>query len=307
MLLLGAIGLATIIGITTGLDDGDDRPLPTSKQGDRIDGEEGDDVLAGSELNDLMFGMGGNDVLSGAEGDDRIFGGIGDDVIAGGTGDDLLRGGDGTDVAFGQEGDDDLRGDLGGDWLDGGDGADVLTGGFGNDILAGGTGADVVDGGDGDDVLIGSESLDMDLDDTDLVDLRDDFIDGLRAFSTDNPDPVHGGPRSDDMAADVLSGGEGDDTLIAGSGDIATGGEGEDVFVLVNDPDEALSVVTDFESGSDSLVYLYDENMGEPVLDLLDNPDGSQTLSADGKAIATIQNAKLSLADIMLIPRNIAS
>lgn len=306
-LLLGAVGIAVLLGITFGIDDGDSGSAMLNQQADRIDGTEGNDELVGTPVNDLMFGHGGDDTLTGETGNDRAFGGDGDDILTGGAGDDLLRGSDGADVVLGGQGADDLRGDLGHDWIDAGEGDDQLIGGFGNDTLAGGAGEDVLDGGAGEDVLIGSASLNIDIEEANLPGLLNDLKGGLTVFDADHPDLGTAGPGADDMAADVLIGGAGNDTLIAGAGDTSTGGEGQDVFVLVNDAATGLSVVTDFEDGSDRLIYFYDEADGTPQMALENNPDGSQTLRANGLDLATIESAGLSLSDILLMPRNLAS
>lgn len=308
LLALAGFGLAMIFGISSVLDDDDViGGQDTSDQGERIDGTDGNDDLMGDGLNDLLFGGTGDDFLSGGNGNDRAFGGEGNDVLTGGNGDDLLRGSDGTDVLFGRAGNDDLRGDLQDDWLDGGKGDDVLNGGFGDDLVAGGTGADTLEGGGGDDVVIGAKGLDFALSDDALADLRDDFSEGFDAFNPDDPNPDNGGPRTDDGEVDILDGGDGDDLLIAGAGDTSTGGNGEDVFVLINDVGGDLSVITDFDDDEDSLLYLYDETQGEPVMDLTVNADGTQTLTADGEDLATILSADLSLDSVVLMPRNLAA
>ena len=306
-MFLGAIGIATLLGITFVFDDDDDRHATTSQKGIRIDGDDGFETLSGTDLNDRVFGHGGPDTLIGEDGDDRMYGGDGTDVVIGGTGDDLLRGGDDLDVLFGQDGNDDLRGDLGQDWLEGGEGDDQLTGGFGNDVLGGGEGADVIDGGAGDDMLFGSNSLGFEVSERQIINLRHEFDNGLRMFSPDDATPQSGGPKADDETPDFLVGGEGDDMLVAGAGDTATGGEGMDVFVLVNDADTGLSVITDYEDGSDSLIYFYDESEDAPQLELEDNSDGSQTLMANGEVLATIEQAGLSLSDVVLMPRNLTA
>ncbi|MBI5108108.1 MAG: putative Ig domain-containing protein, partial [Rhodocyclales bacterium] len=54
-----------------------------------INGNDGDQGLAGAAGSDLMFGLGGRDYLSGNGGDDFLVGGTGDDVLSGGAGNDI--------------------------------------------------------------------------------------------------------------------------------------------------------------------------------------------------------------------------
>lgn len=97
-------------------------------------------------------------------------------VADGGTGKDRLTGGPGDDTLRGGAGNDTLRGGSGDDYLPGEDGNDKAYGGDGNDALSGGRGRDYLDGGDGFDMLQGD-------------------------------DPTQG------VAADVLRGGPGDDSV----------------------------------------------------------------------------------------------
>jgi hypothetical protein len=66
----------------------------------------------------------------------------GNDWIAGGAGADNVRGGTGSDTLLGEDGDDVLRGNVGDDTLVGGLGNDVLKSGPGADVLIGNEGAD---------------------------------------------------------------------------------------------------------------------------------------------------------------------
>jgi Ca2+-binding RTX toxin-like protein len=68
----------------------------------RLSGNEGDDVIIGSDF-DSLFGQDGNDVLSngrllsGGNGNDTMFGGRGNDTMNGNAGIDHLDGGEGFD------------------------------------------------------------------------------------------------------------------------------------------------------------------------------------------------------------------
>ena len=85
------IGISKDVGLTLTGNDGAERFTGTaiSDSGDTIDGQGGDDRIAGEV---------GDDVLLGGAGDDRIFGNSGDDDITGGVGDDRLTGNFGADT-----------------------------------------------------------------------------------------------------------------------------------------------------------------------------------------------------------------
>lgn len=99
-------------------------------------------------------GDSGNDLLAGAAGDDMIRGYAGADTLQGNNGNDTLRGGGFNDKLWGGGGDDLLYGDGGKDRLFGGPGADRLLGGAGNDTLDGGAGNDRLTGGTGADTFV---------------------------------------------------------------------------------------------------------------------------------------------------------
>ncbi|MEZ5615820.1 MAG: calcium-binding protein, partial [Rhodocyclaceae bacterium] len=100
-----------------------------------VQGDTGDDLLTGTNVQDRLYGFEGNDVLRAGEGND---------TLTGGTNDDLLEGGAGADMYV----------------FNRGDGNDVLidsTAGFDASILAFGAGIeqdDIVFRHEGDDLLI---------------------------------------------------------------------------------------------------------------------------------------------------------
>ncbi len=61
-------------------------------------GDNGNDLITGSDGNDTLNGGNGNDTLNGGQGNDVILGGNGSDILAGGAGDDTLTGGGGRDT-----------------------------------------------------------------------------------------------------------------------------------------------------------------------------------------------------------------
>ncbi len=149
------------------------------------------------------------------------------DTLSGSEFDDQIDALAGDDVVSGLAGDDMISAEDGNDSLDGGEGNDSLIGGEGNDTLIGGDGADSMEGGLGDDVFWGVE-------------------DSFNEFH------IIGKPSSSDQEVDTMQGGEGDDTLIMGSGDIAEGGEGADTFASGTWIDsDNLPVVEDFDITQD--------------------------------------------------------
>jgi Ca2+-binding RTX toxin-like protein len=88
---------------------GDDVITLISQEGEsgtKVNGGDGNDVMAGSDGNDQLNGGDGNDAIDGGNGNDELSGGDGNDTIAGGLGDDILTGGDGTDRLDGGAGND---------------------------------------------------------------------------------------------------------------------------------------------------------------------------------------------------------
>ncbi len=212
-------------------------PPPTGKtidgtaKKDLLLGTRGDDTLNGKAGKDDLYGRDGDDTLNGDEGHDRLYGENGNDTLNGGDGNDILEGGKGDDELYGNDGDDVLRGGSGNDTLEGNEGDDRLFGGAGNDTMSGGDGNDRLYGGSGADTLDGD----------------------------DGADRLEGGEGND-----ILSGGRHDDRLIGDGGndrleggkdaDYLTGGEGADEFLFRKG--DGVDVITDFEDGTDTIVFL---------------------------------------------------
>ncbi len=198
---------------------------------DLLLGTRGDDTINGKAGKDDLYGRDGDDTLNGGEGHDKLYGENGDDTLNGGAGKDILEGGKGDDFLYGNEGDDVLRGGSGNDTLKGDDGDDRLFGGAGNDGMTGGNGHDRLYGGSGDDTLDGDNGADR----------------------------LEGGEGND-----ILVGGRHDDRLIGDGGndrlqggkdaDYLTGGEGADEFLFRKG--DGVDVITDFEDGFDTIVFL---------------------------------------------------
>ncbi len=80
-----------------------------------VHGQDGADVIRGSQFGDSLYGDAGADRIGGKGGDDFISGGGGDDLLFGDAGNDSLVGGFGNDVLIGGQGIDRLRGGAGSD------------------------------------------------------------------------------------------------------------------------------------------------------------------------------------------------
>jgi Ca2+-binding RTX toxin-like protein len=159
--------------------DGGNDKLAGGDFNDTLEGEDGNDTLSGAKGNDLidgelgndsLLGGDGNDTASGSQGNDTVLGGIGNDSILGGAGNDSLWGEDGNDTVLGGgntdkisggAGNDYLNGETGNDSVDGGAGNDTVLGGLGRDTLLGGAGNDIVDGGAGNDSIVGGDGIDI--------------------------------------------------------------------------------------------------------------------------------------------------
>ncbi|KHQ52425.1 calcium-binding protein [Mameliella alba] len=150
-------------GVATGVIEGDSGE-DTIAGGDAPDTMEGgteDDLLVGRGGDDNLSGDNGNDTLLGGDGNDLLDGGSDDDVITGNAGDDTMAGGIGDDILVGQDGSDRLEGGSQNDTMDGGAGNDTLEGDDGNDILRGRSGEDELAGGPGRDFLTGGTGADQ--------------------------------------------------------------------------------------------------------------------------------------------------
>jgi Ca2+-binding RTX toxin-like protein len=174
-------------------------PDPSAPTSNTIEGDENNNILAGTNLIDSIFGFAGDDRLVGKEGNDVLRGAEGHDILNGGGGADDMFGGSGNDVYIVDNAGDETGEIVGGtdqggsdlvkssvDWTLG-DGLEILTltgsaangtgnaasnklfgnlfantlSGLGsNDILIGGGGGDTLNGGAGRDVMTGGADAD---------------------------------------------------------------------------------------------------------------------------------------------------
>jgi Ca2+-binding RTX toxin-like protein len=199
-----------------------------------LNGQDGNDLLTGGSHNDLLNGGGGNDAMRGLDGNDTFTGGAGADVMNGGGGIDLAsyadspasvvvtldnQPNDGIPATPDHPGEGDnvmadierLAGSRFADNLTGSEAPNTIGGGDGNDAINGRGGNDVLEGSGGDDEIHGG--------------LGDDFISGGPGHDHLFGDAGNDRLNGRDGAADVLDGGEGDDT--------ATRDEGLDTLISI--------------------------------------------------------------------------
>ena len=208
---------------------------------------EGDDHLVGTAGDDRIDGLGGNDTIDGLEGNDTLIGGLGQDRLVGGDGNDYLDGLDHEDPSTEE--------------------SDILEGGLGDDTY-------VVDFMDtitadtgGTDTVIAFETdwtLGAGLDNLDLLDFG-----GAPSGTGNELDNVilsgsSGGTLLGLGGNDTLvlrnaqnpvtaRGGDGNDTLDAGSKGILFGDGGADVFLFNEDPTASTNEIGDFATGVDTI------------------------------------------------------
>jgi Ca2+-binding RTX toxin-like protein len=235
---------------------------------DQLDGGEGDDILISLDASNLVAPYDGlvsldagtdRDVLIGGAGDDRFAAGFGDEV-SGGAGINRLSinflgaiSGVNADFRIVQSGGTivvgggaisgiaetvDIQGSAFDDVISAMAGASALRGNGGNDRLAGGDGADTIDGDAGNDILHSAA-------------LSPGWQQVFFGYNPDLPPPV----LDTGAEIDVLRGGGGHDTILAGYGDFVDGGaDGADLLISLQGA--SAGVTADFRAlaGGGSLV-----------------------------------------------------
>lgn len=211
----------------------------------------GNDSLSGFEQVSLTGGLGANTINATAyTGNATLDGAAGADTILGGTGDSSLLGNAGNDSLVGNTGNDTLLGGNDTDVLIGGDGNDSLDGGAGNnDRVTGGLGIDRLNGGggSGDQLIETSNASLIVLTKTTLSGVGSDTVVGFEGAI------LTGGAGDNTIDASAftgttnLTGGGGDDVLLAGTGlstldggagnDTLTGGKSNDLLLGGDDSD----------------------------------------------------------------------
>ena len=192
---------------------GDDTVNAEQWSGNRIWGEDGNDILKGGNWSDRLDGGTGNDTLQGGRGTDFLKGGAGADQMDGGAGFDTIdyKSAD-TDIYVNLHTGRGYGGDAQGDHLTGiervwgSKHGDTIMGDHGVNTVLGYNGNDYINAFGGDDDLYGGNGNDI------LV-------------AGDGNDRAQG-----EAGDDQIDGGRGNDLLIGGTGaDTLDGGQGEDV------------------------------------------------------------------------------
>ena len=207
-------------------------------------GGPGNDFLTGTDSHDSLNGEGGDDLIAGLGADDYLAGGLGDDSVSGGAGDDVMVG---QSARFREPGGRRLFVTIhGGPSKPPGD--DTLSGGSGGDFILDEA---VVEGGVGSSYFAScderSSGAPGDLQPTDTS--RDTLSGGGSCdtlFSFSGPDTISGGAGDDiikassNTAANVISGGDGNDNIDA-RGVVAPGGGEKDIISCGGGKDEVLA------------------------------------------------------------------
>ena len=238
----------------------------------------------GNAADNVITGGTGRDILIGLDGDDRLIGGGGVDTLDGGAGSDtadyaaagggvsvrlavqatLDDGGGATDTlgsienVIGSAFNDLLFGGSGANVISGGLGADILLGLGGDDILIGGTGvANQMQGGVGDDTYV------VEANDT-LVEFANEGVDTVRTsrdawtLAANIENLVFTGASAfagrGNGLANIITGGEANDTLTGGLGDDTLNGGGGSGDIIVMAGVLADYTVTDLGGGSYRIV-----------------------------------------------------
>lgn len=257
-LLLAGVAVGALTGVLESSDDGTEDETNTDGQPIQRDGIPG-----------LLVEGDGND--------ETIYATNGPDIVSGEGGDDILRARSGHDYALGGEGDDTIFGQTGEDEIMGGEGNDELHGGRQDDTILGGAGNDTLFGGPGNDELIGADITNR------------DFEVGDRYTEQDPSGPIFF-QEPTEAEANVLDGGDGNDSLLLGEDDLATGGAGADEFYIgywVED-EAKVPLITDFNAQEDTLTVHYLEGDTPPTITLGTETDNT-LVYADGQLVARIQ------------------
>lgn len=191
-------------------------------------GGSGNDLLVGNATINRINGNDGRDILFGLGGRDRLYGDVGRDRLYSGSGNDIARGGKGNDRLFGGSGNDRLFGDGGHDRIFGNKGSDRLSGGRGNDTLDGGGGNDTLIGGVGEDVFVFSDNggTDRIVDFTDNVDVL--IFDSALGIASAADALSH----ALDNGTDIVFGFGSETLVLAGAGGGGTGFLLDDILVV---------------------------------------------------------------------------
>ena len=302
------------LAAVVGFENADASALAT---GVALTGSTGANVLTGGSGADTIDGNGGADVINADGGNDSVTYRGGEASIDGGVGTNTLTlatavtvnlgnadqtSGDGTTVANFQNVDASgiatgvaLSGSSGDNQIIGGSGADTIRGAGGNDTIAAGSGNDTVDywgsegsidGGSGVNTLVMKTAATVDLA---AVDQTSADAPAVTGFQNVDASALSSGVRlGGSSAANVLTGGAGDDTIDGvGGADVIDGGSGADSLGY-NGSETSIAG----GSGSDTLVLATAGTIG--VVDLSVTPGTDQT-TGDGVSVTGFENVDASI------------
>ena len=213
------------------------------------------DGHSGDAENDAITGLEGNDILAGLDGNDDLNGGPGNDVMVGGRGSDTVAGEAGNDTIIWNNGD-------GSDTMDGGADTDTQVV---NGAVAAGDDFRVDAGTDGAAVFqrVNLVPFTLTMQEVEILDVRglggdDRFTVGDLSGTDIRTVLFAGGDGDDELDAryattPILAYGEdGDDTLGGGSAnDLLSGGDGKDTIVFARG--SSIDTVLDFDPAKDRL------------------------------------------------------
>ncbi|BCM26284.1 calcium-binding protein [Methyloradius palustris] len=209
--------------------------LQGSAFNDKLIGDANNNILSGGDGNDTLEGMGGNNTLNGGNGSDTASYAHADAAVTASlvTNTGNIAGGLGSDVYSSIE---NLEGSSFNDLLTGDVNANLLSGGAGNDTLIGGGGADTLRGGNGTDTASYATSTSAVV--VNLNDNTEGFVNNTLAVTQvgdalnnqfNSIENVTGSSFDDyligNSSANLLNGGDGNDTLEGIGNSIATGGD----------------------------------------------------------------------------------
>ncbi len=280
-------GVLTLVSIDFA--SGGDDTITTGAGDDLILGGFGSDTINGGEGNNVVLGDHGQIIKTAAglssittlaptEGAaDTITTGAGNDIILGGAGADVIHAGAGRNIVLGDHGRIDLvAGDARlitvSDYLIGG--ADIIDAGLGDDLIMGGFGADQIDAGDGQNIVLGDQ--------------------GTANIAAGVPIDVYT-EQPAVGAADIITTGSGNDTILGGLGaDTIHAGEGDNF--IVGDHAElhwvagilARMLSIDFADGSADSIF---SGSGADVI--LAGPDDDTVDAGDGNNIVFGDNGEI--------------
>ncbi len=291
---------------------------------DNLVGGAGNDTLAGGSGADTLAGGDGADSLSGGQDDDRLIASNDNDTLNGGIGTDVasfavlalalnldlfVGSAISGSLAFTISEIEDVEGTTFDDTIGGDGGANLIFGDLGNDLLSGNNGADTLQGGDGNDTLAGDDEADSLLggDGIDTADFTNDTdLDGMAidlslgtAITNTGTDTLIGienviaNAGSDtitgDAQANLLDGGDGDDSILGADGDdTLLGGNGFDTLIGGSGADSLDGGADDDSlfggSGTDTLIGGdgADALNGAADSDSVDGGLGDDTISISG-------------------------